>query len=96
MIWRISATASRTDDKKVVPASDQNPCTNFELKNSIIVENFVKIFQNESKKLSLRDATVKPKNWTLHMHRESHQLKRFLIEQELDAVQLKMCPTPPP
>jgi len=45
--------------------SDKTPC--FELK----------LFQNEPKKLSLRDATVKQKNWTLHMHQESLQLKRF-------------------
>ena len=34
----------------------------------------LKLFQtsmNEPKKLSLGDATVKQKNWTLHMHPES-------------------------
>ena len=37
----------------------------------------LKLFQNEPKKLSLGDATVKQKNWTLHMHQESLQFKRF-------------------
>ena len=37
----------------------------------------LEIFQNEPKKLSLGDATVKQKNWTLHIHQESVQFKRF-------------------
>ena len=48
--------------KVSVEYSDKTSC--FELK----------LFQNEPKKLSLGDATVKQKNWRLHMHQESLQL----------------------
>ena len=44
----------------------------------------LKLFQNEPKKLSLGDATVKQKNWTLHMHQESLQFKRFEIWTRID------------
>ena len=39
----------------------------------------LKLFQNEPKKLSLGDATVKQKNWTLHIHQESVKFKRYSI-----------------
>ena len=44
----------------------------------------LKLFQNEPKKLSLGDATVKQKNWRLHMHQESLQFKRFEIWTRID------------
>ena len=56
----------------------------------------LKLFQNEPKKLSLGNATVRQKNWPLYMHQESLQFKDFNFGHELTVVQPKMYATPLP
>eukprot|EP00493_Phyllostaurus_siculus_P020320 UN20645 len=54
----------------------------------------LKLFQNEPKKLSLGDATVKQKIGRCIYTRRVSNSSGFEFGHELNALQLKMCPNP--